>query len=242
MLNLIAVEFSKLHRNKIVALILVSTIVMPAIGFIYFSSGSDEVPAMQFFKMTIFSYTSWLILPIILGVFSIMLVFEEKQNDVLKQLYIIPVRTGKLFISKFVLVLLLSLIYMIATFLVSYLAGVCTHLIVPGPDELRFVFVKSIQISLLTATAMIPIQCVAFIFDSYIFPVCATILYVFVGFILLMVNAYIHPISSMTAIWMKDVPGVTLNQVFSYPASVTCVLVWCVIFICLMNFILNKRK
>ena len=69
---------------------------------------------------------------------------------------------------------------------------------------LRRSFRNSTCISfLLTAFAVLPVLAVAAVQKGYILPVCLTLVYTFLGFILLMVNMYLHPLSSMTAIVMQ---------------------------------------
>ena len=57
----------------------------------------------------------------------------------------------------------------------------------------------------------------------YILPVCVTLVYTFLSFILLMVNMYLHPLSSATAIIMRDIPGVILAQEVNIPAALFCI-------------------
>ena len=70
------------------------------------------------------------------------------------------------------------------------------------------------EISLLTAFAVLPILAAAAAQKGYILPVCLTLVYTFLGFILLMVNMYLHPLSSMTAIVYAGYSGCR-----NYPAT-----------------------
>ena len=40
------------------------------------------------------------------------------------------------------------------------------------------------------------------------------------------VNMYLHPLSSMTAIVMYDIPGVVFDQPLNIPAAFLCIGVW----------------
>lgn len=53
------------------------------------------------------------------------------------------------------------------------------------------------------------------------------LVYAFLGFILLMVNMYLHPLSRMTAIVMRDIPGVVLTQALNIQAALICIAIWC---------------
>lgn len=92
MLKLIQVEFLKLRRRKFIWLMLLAALFMPLAAVFYFSSvkGTGVDPIM-FYKWTAFSYTPWIILPVVLGMLCTMLMYNENQYDMLKQLWIVPV-------------------------------------------------------------------------------------------------------------------------------------------------------
>ena len=192
MLKLIQVEFLKLRRRKFIWLMLLAALFMPLAAVFYFSSvkGTGVDPIM-FYKWTAFSYTPWIILPVVLGMLCTMLMYNENQYDMLKQLWIVPVNKMAYFFSKFAVVLILA-----------------------------------------AAAAQ----------KGYILPVCLTLVYTFLGFILLMVNMYLHPLSSMTAIVMYDIPGVVFDQPLNIPAAFLCIGVWAAASAVLANVALVRRK
>ena len=190
MLKLIQVEFLKLRRRKFIWLMLLAALFMPLAAVFYFSSvkGTGVDPIM-FYKWTAFSYTPWIILPVVLGMLCTMLMYNENQYDMLKQLWIVPVNKMAYFFSKFAVVLV-----------------------------------------------------VAAAQKGYILPVCLTLIYTFLGFILLMVNMYLHPLSSMSAIVMYDIPGVVFDQPLNIPAAFLCIGVWAAASAVLANVALVRRK
>lgn len=102
MLRLIQAEFLKLRRKKFIVLMLLSALFMPLLAVFYFRSADKTViEPLQFYKWTTFSYTAWIILPVVLGLVSTMLMYDENQNDMLKQLWIIPISKTGYFFSKF---------------------------------------------------------------------------------------------------------------------------------------------
>lgn len=76
----------------------------------------------------------------------------------------------------------------------------------------------------------------------YILPVCVTLVYTFLSFILLMVNMYLHPLSSATAIIMRDIPGVILAQEVNIPAALFCIGIWTIVSIVFAYISLKHRK
>ena len=213
MLKLIQVEFLKLRRRKFIWLMLLAALFMPLAAVFYFSSvkGTGVDPIM-FYKWTAFSYTPWIILPVVLGMLCTMLMYNENQYDMLKQLWIVPVNKMAYFFSKFAVVLVYSICFMLVTATASILTGILSGYIPFDSESVLYLLRKCMEISLLTAFAVLPVLAVAAAQKGYILPVCLTLIYTFLGFILLMVNMYLHPLSSMTAIVMYDIPGVVFDQ------------------------------
>lgn len=193
MLNLVKVEFLKLKRKKIVWMMFPATLLMPLLAIIYFGNIDLSGNAMKYFKWTIFSYNLWLILPIILGIFSTMIVFMEYENDTFKALWIVPIQKTKLLISKFIIVFLYTLVFMGLSILFTLLFGRIIHHIEMDHFLLIFLIRKCFEISGLLSVSMLPILSIAFLTKKYILPICITIVYAFSGFVILMVNMYIHP-------------------------------------------------
>lgn len=227
MLNLVQTEFLKLRRRKFIWLMLLSFLLMPLVAIFYFGiTNTAGVTPMQFYKWTALSYTSWIVLPLVLGMLCTMLMYDEIQNDMLKQLWIVPVSRLGYFFSKFVVMLFYSICFMLLTAISSILAGIVPGIIAFTSDSISFLFIKCLEIGILTPFAMIPILAVAASQKSYILPVCVTIVYTFLGFILLMVNMYIHPLSSATAILIRNVEGVVVNEPIHIGKAFLCIGIW----------------
>ena len=243
MLKLIQVEFLKLRRRKFIWLMLLAALFMPLAAVFYFSSvkGTGVDPIM-FYKWTAFSYTPWIILPVVLGMLCTMLMYNENQYDMLKQLWIVPVNKMAYFFSKFAVVLVYSICFMLVTATASILTGILSGYIPFDSESVLYLLRKCMEISLLTAFAVLPVLAVAAAQKGYILPVCLTLIYTFLGFILLMVNMYLHPLSSMTAIVMYDIPGVVFDQPLNIPAAFLCIGVWAAASAVLANVALVRRN
>ncbi|WP_277062764.1 ABC transporter permease [Solobacterium moorei] len=241
MLNLVKVEFLKLKRKKIVWMMFPATLLMPLLAIIYFGNIDLSGNAMKYFKWTIFSYNLWLILPIILGIFSTMIVFMEYENDTFKALWIVPIQKTKLLISKFIIVFLYTLVFMGLSILFTLLFGRIIHHIEMDHFLLIFLIRKCFEISGLLSVSMLPILSIAFLTKKYILPICITIVYAFSGFVILMVNMYIHPLSSSTVIVLRDVTGIVLNQDINIFYSLLCIGIWVVGFTIVTKLLLKRR-
>ena len=243
MLKLIQVEFLKLRRRRFVWLMLAAALFMPFFALFYFQRmGETGIDPVQFYKWTAFSYTPWIILPVVLGMLCTMLMYDENQNDMLKQLWIIPISRVGYFFSKFTVVFVYSILFMLITALASVAAGVFPGYILFEWSSVLYLLKKCIEISVLTAFAVLPILTVAAAQKGYILPVCVTLVYTFLGFILLMVNMYLHPLSSMTAIVMRDIPGVVMKQGLNIPGAFLCIGAWAIASTILANMALARRK
>ena len=159
MLKLIQVEFLKLRRRKFIWLMLLAALFMPLAAVFYFASVQGTgVEPIEFYKWTAFSYTPWIILPVVLGMLSTMLMYNENQYDMLKQLWIVPVNKMAYFFGKFAVVLVYSVCFMLITAAASILTGVLPGYIAFDSGSVLYLLRKCVEISLLTAFAVqIPI-------------------------------------------------------------------------------------
>ena len=235
MLRLIHVEFLKLRRRKFVWLMLLASLFMPFAAIFYFAAFKESgVNPIEFYKWTALSYTPWIILPVVLGMLCTMLMYHETQHHML----------GKLayFFSKFVLVLMYSICFMLITAAASVLTGVLSGTIAFDSGSALYLLRKCMEISILTAFAVLPLLAAAAAQNGYIFPICLTLVYTFLSFILLMVNMYLHPLSSMTAIVIRDIPGVVITQPLNLGNAFLCIGIWGVVSVLLAGIALIKRK
>lgn len=243
MLDLICVEFLKLRRKKFVGLMLLTALVMPLFSVFYFAPlDKTGLEPVEFFKWTAFSYTPWIILPVALGLVCTMLMYDEHQHDVLKQLWMIPVRPALYYLAKASVVMAFSIAFMLLTAGASILTGFFAASLSPSGADIIYLLRKCLEIGGIAPLCMLPILAIAASQKGYILPVCASLVYTFLGFILLMVNMYIHPLSSMTAIVMRDIPGVVMQEPVDLLRGFVCIGVWGIASIVWAVITLSKRK
>ena len=157
-----------------------------------------------------------------------MLIHEEKQNDVLKQLWIVPVSKAKYLFSKFFVVLFYSVGFMMITALASVLFSVLPGYVAFDWGSVLYLLERCFEIGVLTAFAMLPILAIASSRKGYILPVCVTLVYAFCGFIFMSLNMYMLPLTSMAVIVMrnKDIPGIVFPQAINIPLAFLCICIW----------------
>ncbi len=227
MLNLIGVELVKLRRRAFVFLMLLASLLMPFITlFALRGARGNALAPMQFYNWAALSYTPWIILPVVLGMLCAMLMADEHQYGMLRQLLIVPISGTALFLAKFAVTLLYSIAFMLLTALASAALGVGFSYIPFDSSSTLYLFQKCLETAVLTALAMLPILAAAMINRGYILPVCATFVYTFLGFILLMVNMYVHPLSSAAAVILRDAPDAVLEEPIRIARAFACIGLW----------------
>ena len=123
MVTVIATEIQKWKRNKTVWGIFILTALLGVFVVERACHISKNSPLMDSFgdlyTLAFKSLTS-LFLPVVLGIFSTTLFFDEHKNDTLKALLIIPVSKMQLYFSKVAVVILMSILSVAALHKQSY--------------------------------------------------------------------------------------------------------------------------
>lgn len=224
---------------------LLAALVMPFFAFLYFHYfGKTGIDPVMFYKWSAFGYTLFIILPFILGMLCTMLMHDENRYDMLKQIWIVPVSKMGYFFSKFFVVLIYSICFMLITAIASVLFSVVPGYVTFEWESVLFLLEKCIEIAFLTALAMLPLLAIAAAQKGYILPVCITLIYIFAGFFIMPINSCLHPLSSISVIISRegDIPGLTSPQAVSVPFALLCITVWGIAAIIFANIRLGKRK
>ena len=173
MLKLVRIEFRKLRRKKLLWLMLLSAFIMPFFAFLYFNYfGETGIEPVAFYKWSAFGLTMFIILPFVLGVLCTILMYNEQRFDMLKHLWIVPVSRLGYFFSKFFVVLIYSVCFMLITAIASVLFSVLPGYVVFEWGSIFFLLKKCLEIALFTAFAMLPMLAIAAVQKSYIMSVC----------------------------------------------------------------------
>lgn len=155
-----------------------------------------------------------------------------------------PVKEESYFFSKFCMVLVLSVGFMMLTAVASVLCSVLPGFVPFRLEDMMYLFEKCMEIGILLAFAMLPILALAIVGRGYVMPACMTVVYALAGFFLMPVNMYVHPITSMGAILIrkKDISGLLVTQESCVGKAVLCIFVWDIISFGLVKYQLSKRK
>ena len=111
-------------------------------------------------------------------------------------------------------------------------------------QSVGFLAERCLEIGVLTAFAVMPILALAASKKGYIFPVCMTLLYVFLGFFITSISMYLHPVSSISVIIARsgNIQGLAFAQNINVPLALFCIFIWDALSVLFAAFSLRKRK
>ncbi|MER2261588.1 MAG: ABC transporter permease [Psychrobacillus sp.] len=135
MLSILQSEWFKFRHSKILFIILT----VPLIGiFLELTSGLSDVRVNEWYLSLLtmnFTY-GLLFLPLLTGVLASVICRYEHQAGGWKQLLALPVTRGKVFVAKYVLLILLVLVIQLLFFASLYLIGVMQGFTDPFPMQI----------------------------------------------------------------------------------------------------------
>lgn len=181
MLKLIKCEFRKLKRKKFIRLVLAASFLfpIPLTAIIYYlntAQGKYETKAAAFdaFWQSVMGFGMLLLLPCILGIIAALLFFMERDNDTFKNLRTIPVSSKQMVIAKCVLLLILSVIFCVASTIATMICGGIFF----GVSGILYKLLFSVIEGILIAFSALPlVLLIVFFSRSYIFSIMLCIFY-----------------------------------------------------------------
>lgn len=149
-----------------------------------------------------------LFLPIVLGMFSTTLFFDEQKNGTWKELLIIPISKSRLYFSKVIVVILMSVCLCMGTFLLSTIGG----FVAGGFPDLNAESVLQAALLYLTGGVLIPVAMLPIIFlatlsKGYVLPISATLLYLIPVVLAPSYLMGVHPLASVMGIYSTISPA-----------------------------------
>ena len=225
MLDLL-LELKKLRRRPAILLMPLASVVMPVISLAYFSTHRYVLTDSMVYKQAIFSFNIFLILPALLGIFSAMGSYGERANNVLNQLWIVPVGRGAFLFSKWFITFVFALAFMLLSELFTLGFGLLFRLLTFDPPLIGFFLWKGVEAAVVLALSNLPILALALLSKGYLLPCCAAIVYAFCGFIFASTSPYIVPSASAIFYIEHNLPDVYFPQPYNPFAIFLCFAVW----------------
>lgn len=221
MVTIIVTEIWKWKRNKTVWAILILTTLLGVFAVERACHISRNSPLMDSFGdlyTLAFKSLISLFLPIVLGIFSTTLFFDEHKNDTLKALLIIPISKTQLYFSKVAVVTSMSmgLSLFIFAFCIAggLIAGGFPDFNVETVMQAGLLFIAG---GVLVPIALLPIVFLAALSKGYVLPIGATLLYLTPVIIAPSALIGIHPLASMLGIYacISD-PALEMAESWTY--------------------------
>ena len=210
-MTMIETELRKWKRNKIVWGILALTTLLAVFAINRACSISRISPYMDSFGdlyTLAFKNLTSLFLPIVLGMFATTLFFDEQKNDTLKELLIIPISKAQLYFTKIAVVILMSVVLCVVTFLLSMIGGfVAGGFPDLNSDSLLQAALLYLAGGVLVPIAMLPIIFLATLSKGYVLPIGATLLYLVPVVIAPAYLMGLHPLASIMGIYARFSPA-----------------------------------
>ena len=189
MLKLIKCEFLKLKRKPLVFISLLLSVFMPLAYAFFLADVNTDVDAVNGVMSSLFQLSAYLFLMPLLVILASNLLFEELDNDTLKNLVTIPVNRTKLVLSKMLVLLLFAVGFMAVGGLVNLAV-----LLFQGWEPVGFLtlFGVGIEEGLIMWVGALPcILLVILLNKNYIVSVVITFFYTIANYILSMNDMFL---------------------------------------------------
>ena len=182
MLRLITCEFRKLKRKPLFFASSAVSVLIPLAYALFLSEADNSVDAVQGIMSSLFQLSAYMLLMPVTVVLAANLLFEEQDNDTLKNLLCVPVSRASLAIAKLLVLLIFSVLFMAVGGLLSL-----AILLLQGWEPVGFLplfFVGLGEGVMMWAGALPCVLFVVFLNRSYIISVIITFFYTVINYIL----------------------------------------------------------
>ena len=189
MLKLIKCEFLKLKRKPLVFISVFLSTLLPLAYAIFLADANTDVDATNNMMAGLFQLSAYLLLMPLLVILASNLLFEELDNDTLKNLVTIPVNRTKLVLSKMLVLLLFAIGFMAGGALVILAA-----LLIQGWNPVGFwkLFQVGIGEGVIMWVGALPCILIVVLLDkNYIVSVVITFFYTILNYLLTNNDAFL---------------------------------------------------
>ena len=189
MLKLIKCEFLKLKRKPLVFISVFLSTLLPLAYAIFLADANTDVDATNNMMSGLFQLSAYLLLMPLLVILASNLLFEELDNDTLKNLVTIPVNRTKLVLSKMMVLLIFAIGFMAVGALVNLAV-----LLIQGWNPVGFwkLFQVGIGEGVIMWVGALPCILIVVLLDkNYIVSVVITFFYTILNYLLTNNDAFL---------------------------------------------------
>lgn len=203
MKTLLLAEYKKLHRSKLIFLLVFALIMTLGVVFLqgqFTFSGEKYIDTFGWYILQVHSLTSYFVLPSLIALFGGYIICREEQEDVLKSLRLIPIDESNMITAKMIITLLGSIFVYLILFTASLIIEAVLHLNAVNMSEVVHYFVIYVLTGIGVFMAISPIIAfVGLVKRSYWIALIIAEIYSFIGifFASKEVVRAIYPISSV---------------------------------------------
>ena len=179
MLKMLKIEFSKMRRRPFILIATLAAVILPApISLLAARTGQGY----DFLYKSVINLGQLMLLIPVLCIVAAMLFFEERDNNTLKSLKIVPVSMNMLASSKLIVLLVVSVLYSILAFVSTVVFSLIGHMTV---EQFAIKLLFCIAAGIMVWVASLPCIALIVVFNrNYIFSVLCSFLYAVMGFII----------------------------------------------------------
>ena len=203
MKTLLLAEYKKLHRSKLIFLLVFALMMTLGVVFLqgqFTFSGEKYIDTFGWYILQVHSLTTYFVLPSLIALFGGYIICREEQEDVLKSLRLIPIDESNMITAKMIITLLGSIFVYLILFMVSLIIEAVLHLNAVNMSEVVHYFVVYVLTGIGVFMAISPIIAfVGLVKRSYWIALIIAEIYSFIGifFASKEVVRAIYPISSV---------------------------------------------
>ncbi|HEO3027928.1 TPA: ABC transporter permease [Streptococcus agalactiae] len=203
MKTLLLAEYKKLHRSKLIFLLVFALMMTLGVVFLQgqFSFGGKKyIDTFGWYILQVHSLTTYFVLPSLIALFGGYIICREEQEDVLKSLRLIPIDESNMITAKMIITLLGSIFVYLILFTASLIIEAVLHLHAVNMSEVVHYFVVYVLTGIGVFMAISPIIAfVGLVKRSYWIALIIAEIYSFIGifFASKEVVRAIYPISSV---------------------------------------------
>lgn len=203
MKTLLLAEYKKLHRSKLIFLLVFALMMTLGVVFLQgqFSFGGKKyIDTFGWYILQVHSLTTYFVLPSLIALFGGYIICREEQEDVLKSLRLIPIDESNMITAKMIITLLGSIFVYLILFTASLIIEAVLHLHAVNMSEVVHYFVVYVLTGISVFMVISPIIAfVGLVKRSYWIALIIAEIYSFIGifFASKEVVRAIYPISSV---------------------------------------------
>ncbi|WP_220740468.1 ABC transporter permease [Leuconostoc miyukkimchii] len=228
MISLVSCEFKKLKRNSILKYTVLAAFLFPvplSILALHANMSFDKL------KMFVFIFGFYLLMPIFMGLILATLIFEERDNNTLKNILTIPISKKRLLLAKIVIALIIGLLFSIVSLILPIVLGIVRGNI--NIEQLVSTVCLGLIIGIMVTVAALPLLIVVLkIKNNYLMSFVVSLAYTVLSFVIsLQYNRFPLPLSVVFKWSLPHISSGTMSPSITrlFFSTTSCIGILCIV-------------